>query len=377
MILLTILWCLCVLAKFSSENETIVFSRGEAGYYCIRIPSLLTTFRGTLLAFGEARMFNCHDDTQIDIVFKRSLDNGMTWSNLQIMYRGNASGENFNWVGNFAPIQLKTNQRILVPFCKNNLILMQVYSDDDGLTFSQPQIIFNVTKPNWKWVALGPPSGLALQSNRILIPGDYSTVENIRAGSFSVGFVMLNDFDGQVDKWYLGGEYRLDDYFPNEGQAVELLPRANSIFINARSYSTKRIGAYSDDGGITFKRVVLLNTLIQPLHGCEGSTIYDSKSNQLFYSGLAETSIIRTNLSLHISTDNGESWSYIKSICLGPSGYSSLTLMHNQSIGVLYEKGSIIGVPDSLTFSIVYNQTEKNIDVSSSMNSDFNFKTFK
>ncbi|CAF2084867.1 unnamed protein product [Rotaria magnacalcarata] len=220
------------------------------------------------------------------------------------MYRSNASGENFNWVGNFAPIQLKTNRRIWVPFCKNNLILMQVYTDDDGLTFSQPHIIFNVTKPNWKWVALGPSSGLVLQSNSILIPGDYSTVENIQAGSFSVGFVMLNDFDGQV---------------------VELLPRTNSVFVNARSYGTKRIGAYSDDG----------------------STNYNQKTNQLFYSGLTETSTIRTNLLLHISTDNGESWFYVKSICSGPSAYSSLTLMHNQSIGVLYEKGRIIGVPDS------------------------------
>ncbi|CAF3619397.1 unnamed protein product [Rotaria sp. Silwood1] len=371
------LWGLSVLTTLSFENETIVFSRGEGGYYCIRIPSLLTTVQGTLLAFGEARMFDCLDNTQIDIVFKRSIDNGKTWSNLQILYRGNASGENFNWVGNFAPVQLKYNQRILVPFCKNNRILMQAYSDDDGLTFSQPQIIFNVTKPNWKWVALGPPSGLLLQSNRILIPGDYSTLTNIRTGSFSTGFVMLNDFDGQIDKWYLGGEYKLDDYFPNEGQAVELLPQGNSIFVNARSYSTKRIGAYSDDGGITFKKVVLLNTLVQPLHGCEGSTIYHPKMNQLFYSGLAETSIIRTNLSLHVSIDNGENWSYIKSICSGPSGYSSLTLMHDHSIAVLYEKGSTVGGPDSLIFTIVYNQTEKDIDASLSVNVDYNLEASK
>ncbi|CAF3188942.1 unnamed protein product [Rotaria sp. Silwood2] len=371
------LWILSVLATLSFENETIVFSRGEAGYYCIRIPSLLITVQGTLLTFGEARMFNCHDNTQIDIVFKRSVDNGKTWSSLQILYRSNNSGENYNWVGNFAPVQLKYNQRILVPFCKNNLILMQAYSDDDGLTFSQPQTILNVIKPNWKWVALGPPGGLLLQSNRILIPGDYSTMANIRAGSFSTGFVMLNDFDGQVDKWYLGGEYSLDDYFPNEGQAVELLSHANSIFVNARSYKTKRIGAYSDDGGIIFNKIVLLNTLVQSLFGCEGSTIYHVKTNQLFYSGLAETSIIRTNLSLYISLDNGENWSYIKSICSGPSGYSSLTLMHDQSIGVLYEKGGTTSGPDSLTFTIVYNQTEKNIDASSWMNSNLNLGTSK
>ena len=70
---------------------------------------------------------------------------------------------------------------------------MQTFSDDDGLTFSPPQTIGNVTKPNWKWVALGPPGGLQLQSNRILIPGDYSTKCNAKSGSFSTGFVVLND----------------------------------------------------------------------------------------------------------------------------------------------------------------------------------------
>jgi sialidase-1 len=351
--LLSILFVLLIHIELSLENETIVFSNGEAGYYCIRIPSVLTTIRGTLLAFGEARMYTCNDNTLIDIVYKRSLDNGKTWSNLQILYRGNSSDENFNWVGNFAPVQLKYNQRILIPFCKNNLIPMQTYSDDDGLTFSPPQIIHNITKPNWRWLALGPPGGLLLQSNRILIPGDYSTNSNVMGGSFSTGFVMLNDFNGQIDKWYLGGEYNLDDYYPNEGQAVELLPNTNSIFINARSFTTKRIGAYSNDGGITFNKINVLNTLVQPLHGCEGSTIYLQNSRQLFYSGLAETSTTRTNLSLHISKDNGENWMFIKSICPGSSGYSSMTILNDQSIGVLYEKGSTMSAPASLTFTIV------------------------
>ncbi|CAF0755329.1 unnamed protein product [Adineta ricciae] len=357
--LLLIVLLLLANSNTSFEQETIVFARGEGNYYCVRIPSVMTTVKGTLIAFGEARMFTCQDNTDIDIVYKRSLDNGRTWSDLQVLYRGNSSGENFNWVGNFAPVQLKYNQRILVPFCRNNLVPMQTYSDDDGLTFAPPQIIPNIAKPNWKWLALGPPSGILLQSNRILVPGDYSINSNVRAGSLSTGFVMLNDFNGQIDKWYLGGEYNLDNYYPNEGQAVELLPSNNSIFINARSHTTKRIGAYSTNGGITFDKVTVLNTLVEPLHGCEGSTLYHPSTRQLFYSGLAVTSNIRANLSLHISNDNGETWSYIKAICPGPSGYSSLTTLTDQSIGMLYEKGSTMGSPDSLTFTIVYNQTKK------------------
>ncbi|CAF2774597.1 unnamed protein product [Rotaria sp. Silwood2] len=361
MLTITSLVFLFIHIKLSFAADSIVFTRGEYGYFCIKIPSILTTIRGTLLAFGEARMFSCSDYTQTDIVYKRSLDNGQTWSNLQILYRGNSSNDNYNRVGNIAPVQLKYNQRILIPFCKNNLIIMQTYSDDDGLTFSQPQIIPNVTKSNWKWVGLGPPSGLLLQSNRILIPAYYSTHPNDN-GLLSTGYVMLNDFNGQLDKWYLGGEFHRIAYFPNECQAVELLLNANSIFINARSLGKKRIGAYSDNGGMTFNKVIVLNTLVQPLTGCQGSTIYHNNTHQIFYTGLAETSFIRSNLSLYISNDNGENWTYIKTIYQGSSSYSSLTIMNDESIGLLYEwanKTDLIFEPDYMTFSIVYNQTKQ------------------
>jgi sialidase-1 len=347
--------------NLSFGNDSIVFTRGESGYFCIKIPSILTTSNGTLLAFGEARMYSCGDSTQTDIVYKRSIDNGQTWSNLQVLYRANSSnGNNYTRVGNIAPVQLKYNQRILIPFCKNNLIVMQTYSDDDGLTFSPPQVIPNVTKSDWKWVGLGPPGGLLLQSNRILIPAYYSIHTNDN-GLFSTGYVMLNDDNGQIDKWYLGGKFHLETYFPNECQAVELLPNNNSIFINARSLGEKRVGAYSNDGGITFDRVKVLHTLVQPLTGCQGSTVYHPNSRLLFYTGLAETSIIRSHLSLYLSKDNGENWTLIKTIYEGSSAYSSLTIMKDQSIGLLYEwanKTDVIFQPDYMTFTVVYNLTQ-------------------
>jgi len=73
---------------------------------------------------------------------------------------------------------------------------MQTYSDDDGLTFSLPEVIHNITKSDWKLLSFGTPSGLLLQSNRIVIPGEFSTSD----GSHASSFVMYNDFNGQVDK---------------------------------------------------------------------------------------------------------------------------------------------------------------------------------
>ena len=52
--------------------------------YGFRIPSLVVSSSGTLLAFAERRI-GLHDHAQNDIVMKRSLDNGKTWGNLQVL----------------------------------------------------------------------------------------------------------------------------------------------------------------------------------------------------------------------------------------------------------------------------------------------------
>lgn len=51
-----------------------------------QIPYILTTFNGTLLAFAEARKPTCSDYTWTDLVMKRSLDGGHSWSPLQLVY---------------------------------------------------------------------------------------------------------------------------------------------------------------------------------------------------------------------------------------------------------------------------------------------------
>ncbi|CAF1686186.1 unnamed protein product [Rotaria magnacalcarata] len=101
---------------------------------------------------------------------------------------------------------------------------------------------------------------------------------------------------------------------------VLFVPIRNRTFQEKQIYQLnvkKRIGAYSDNGGISFNKIHVLNTLVQPLTGCQGSTIYHNNTHQMFYTGLAETSFIRSHLSLYISNDNGEHWTFIKTIYQG------------------------------------------------------------
>ena len=60
-------------------NQTTVFSAGEYGFACFRIPVLLAPRPDLLLAFVEARYHSCSDYSCRSILVKRSTDGGTTW----------------------------------------------------------------------------------------------------------------------------------------------------------------------------------------------------------------------------------------------------------------------------------------------------------
>src|SRR5437016_3531915 len=66
--------------------QTPVFMAGEDGYHTYRIPALIVSPRGTLLAFCEGRKQGGGDAGDIDLVLKRSSDNGKTWGALQVVW---------------------------------------------------------------------------------------------------------------------------------------------------------------------------------------------------------------------------------------------------------------------------------------------------
>ena len=70
-------------------NQTVVFNKGDLGYFCFRIPVLHLTSKNTLIAFAEGRgqhTSSCSDHGDVHIVMKRSTDYGKTWSSLMIVH---------------------------------------------------------------------------------------------------------------------------------------------------------------------------------------------------------------------------------------------------------------------------------------------------
>ena len=324
---------------------TDVFVAGDGGYHTYRIPALITSKKGTLLAFCEGRKTGRSDHGDLDMLLRRSTDGGQTWRPVQLVYE--EGGAKKTTIGNPCPVIDQKTGRICLPFCRNNDDVLVTYSDDDGLTWSAPKsITADVKKPDWGWYATGPGVGIQLTNGkhkgRLVIPCDHR--ETIDGRGVKLSHVFYSDDGGK--SWKLGGSV---ERHTDECQVVELAD--GTLMINMRNYwgrdgkeqkkDKKRAVALSHDGGISWQSFRFDKTLIEPI--CQASFIrYSVKGKtanvSLLFSNPASTST-RHRLTVRLSRDEGKTWPVSRLLHEGPSAYSCLTVLADGNVGCLYEAG--------------------------------------
>src|SRR6185369_10250076 len=77
-----------------------VFKAGDEGVRTFRIPVIVRAHNGDLLAFAEARKKSAADHGDIDIVLKRSRDNGETWGPMELVQDEYEHPTAKIWIGN-------------------------------------------------------------------------------------------------------------------------------------------------------------------------------------------------------------------------------------------------------------------------------------
>jgi sialidase-1 len=323
-------------------RDVPVFENGHEGYPSFRIPAVVRTQRGVLLAFAEGRARDA-DHAENDIVLKRSRDDGATWEPLVVVAEAGR-----DCLSNPCAIALRSGRVLLLhqryaqgfdehqaepgfdgPRVCRTLIR---HSDDDGATWSAPRdITREVKRAEATSLASGPGVGIEVargpHAGRILVPlnqGPYGTWEVYAAFSDDGGATWRM---GAIAPG--GAQHRA-----NEVQFAEL--DDGGVLLDARGMAgaRRRKLAESRDGGATWSALRDQDELVEPR--CMGALLRHAASCLLLHSGPASETR-REHGTLWASRDGGRTWPARVEFVPGAFAYSGLVELSEGGLGVLHE----------------------------------------
>lgn len=331
---------------------------GDDGSAAFRIPGLVTSNEGTLLGVYDVR-YNSSVDLQehIDIGLSRSTDGGQTWERMRIPmafgeYDGLPSAQ--NGVGDPSIlVDTKTNTIWIVAAwthgmgnqrawwsshqgmdLNNTAQLVMVKSTDDGKTWSEPiNITEQVKLPEWYFLLQGPGRGITMSDGTLVFPIQFIDKTRIpNAG------IMYSKDGGKT--WKIHNHARTNT---TEAQVAEVEPGV--LMLNMRDNRGGSRAVYTTtDLGKTWKEHESSRTALrEPV--CMASLISVKAEDNvlgkdiLIFSNPNSTSQ-RKDITIKISFDGGYTWSEENQILLDEGynwGYSCLTMVDKETIGILYE----------------------------------------
>lgn len=347
--------CLAALASAGADaqprfEQTGLFKRGDAGVHTYRIPALIESKKGTLIAVVDARHENSRDlPGRISLVMRRSFDRGKTWSAAQTIREVSEGG-----VGDASLLLDRRSGRIWCfhaygapgigfPTSKpgtrggpTTLQIHAIHSDNDGKTWSKPvDLTEQIKDPAWQAMFATSGTNIETREGRFIVPVVVRDADR--------GVHARNAYsDDRGRSWKIGP--RIAPH-TDESHAVEL--KDGTILQNMRNGGTRAV-ARSRDGGISFDAATHDENLIDP--SCNaGITRYSRKGKDLLiFTNAASTR--RENLTVKLSYDGGLTWPDSRVIHAGPAAYSTVIPMRDGSIGVLYERGDK-GAAEQITFA--------------------------
>jgi len=359
----------------AQQSSVPVFTSGTEGHKSYRIPAIIRMNNGELLAFAEGRVHGSSDFGDINIVLRRSSDNGKTWSAMTTVVNYDSLQ-----AGNSAPVLDLTDPhfpegRIFLFYNtgnnhegeirKGNGIREVWYktSVDGGLTWSDAtNITTQVHRPNqpafnpaykysedWRSYANTPGHATQIASGkykgRILVAANHSTGNPAKHYEDYFAHAYYTDDHGKT--FQLSQTVQLPG--SNEATAAEI--SNDGLMLNARNQKgdiKARIIAVSKNGGETWDSICFDKNLPDPV--CEGSILTIGKRNGkniLAFCNAADTAY-RDNLTLRVSFDDGLCWPVKITVDNSPTenkgndytAYSDIVKVSENEIGVLYERNN-------------------------------------
>lgn len=327
----------------NSAQPAAVFVSGEHGYATFRIPAIVRTPRGALLAFCEGRRESSSDSGDIDLLLRRSFDEGRSWGPIQTVWDDGA-----NTCGNPCPIVNARDGAIVLHMTGNEGSATQkritageapprsawmTSSTDDGATWTPPRnISAQAVRPNWRWYATGPGHGIQLADGRLVAPCDHATGPT---EDDMHSHVIFSD-DG-------GAHWTIGEPLPPRTDECTVAQRLDgTLYLNMRNYrgTNRRAVGISRDRGVTWTEFREDESLLEPV--CQASVLRLVHGNRqwedlLVFSNPASAK--RERLTVRLSRDGGASWPDERVLWPGPAAYSDLVELGDGRIACLFEYG--------------------------------------
>lgn len=331
---------------------------GDDGSAAFRIPGLVTTARGTLLAVYDVRYNNSKDlQEHIDIGLSRSVDGGRTWQRMRLplcfgCHDGLPAAQ--NGAGDPAILYDPVKRRawVVAAWCHgmgNRMAwhssmsgmepavtgqLVMAYSDDDGKTWSEPiNVTRQVKRPEWNFLLQGPGRGIAMKNGTIVFAAQYIDAERMPHAC-----ILYSDDHGR--SWRLHEGARSNT---TEAQVAEL--PSGDLMLNMRDNrgGSRAVSVTSDMGRTWTEHPSSRKALREPV--CMASLISvaadDNISGRdiLLFSN-PDCDNARRDITVKISFDGGATWPEENKVLLDAGdgwGYSCLTMIDRETVGILYE----------------------------------------
>jgi sialidase-1 len=360
--------------------QTMLFDGGSGGDHSYRIPSLLRTTKGTLLAFAEARVGSNRDWGNINLVFKRSEDNGVTWSPLgEVVGTGPGTWGNptgvvdrdtgtiFLFVAwNPAGYSLSGDDGTLpiTEWGQRRIRVFTSSADEDGTAWHGPDDITEQVTPKthadgttWAWDAVGPGTGVQTTGGRLIIP---ATNRNIYSDDHGAHWQAAPFPPGQE----VTGESTIVEL--TDGRLMRNDTAVKRVWDTAK---TRWVTRGTIEGG--FDAYASEPALPDP--HARGSILRYNVPDpaRLVFLNSASTST-RTAMTIRISLDEGQTWPIARPLGADPlkpwtgmgtgtvkeGGYSSMAKTTDFAVGMLVEVNEDTGASDTSHRSIVFRKVK-------------------
>jgi sialidase-1 len=340
--------------EYTRRMGVAVRKAWDDSVHTYRIPGIITTDKGTLIAVYDIRYKNSGDlPANIDVGMSRSTDGGRTWEPMKIIMDMGAPHEN-NGVGDpsvlFDPVTKKLWVAAL--WSKGNRSIrgsepglsedttgqfVLVSSGDDGVTWSTPHSITSQVKdPAWHLYFDGPGNGIVMQNGTLVFPSQYW--DESKKPGIPHSSIIYSEDHGKTWKSGTGAKYNT-----TESAVVETTP--GTLMLNMRDNrgkyrsvaTTTNLGKTWTEHQTSYQDLpdpVSMASLIKARVNVKGKM-----KDVLFFSNVASQTV-RQNTTIKTSLDLGETWPEQNRLLLDTRityGYSALTRIDNNTIGILYE----------------------------------------